>query len=410
VIDLKTGELLATAAPDDLFTHACATEYDPDADIDPARAFFESFFPVEAYEDAHEQQALVRCLQQWFGYCLTLETDLEMCVWFHGPGSNGKTKIADLIQEVLGTVEKGGIHSAIPIAALCKARGENNGSLSDARHARHVTVSEVDKSTKPNEAALRSLISGETQHVKQMYGKEIKCTPKLKLSMFVNWLPKWEDAEAHANRRRHIYIPMQRIFVNRDDPADKIQIDEYRAQGKPDCLIAQKNVRYFQQHVLPHLQAFLRFFVLGAMEYYKNGQIEVPQSLKEHQQQELSDKPGAVAAYVEDHLMCCPDAKLRETDILDDFRKQTNVEELHFKKAAFYTALEGAIKDKKPGGEGWELVDKYNGRDGSGRKEGKGMLYKNLTFRDEDKAEWNKKYCDKYRSGGWVVTHHGGTN
>ena len=58
-----------------------------------------------------------------------------------------------------------------------------------------------------------------------------------------------------------------------------------------------------------------------------------------------------MAAYAEDHLMCCPDAKLRETDILDDFRKQTNVEELHFKKAAFYTALEGAIKDKKPGGE-----------------------------------------------------------
>ena len=197
----------------------------------------------------------------------------------------------------MGTVEKGGIHSAIPIAALCKARGENNGSLSDARHARHVTVSEVDKSTKPNEAALRSLISGETQHLKQMYGKEVKCTPKLKLSMFVNWLPKWEDAEAHANRRRHIYIPMQRIFVNRDDPADKKQIDEYRAQGKPDCLIAPKNVRYFQQHVLPHLQAFLRFFVLGAMEYYKNGQIEVPQSLKEHQQQELSDKPGAASRW-----------------------------------------------------------------------------------------------------------------
>jgi len=24
------------------------------------------------------------------------------------------------------------------------------------------------------------------------------------MSMFVNWLPTWEDPEAHANRRRHI--------------------------------------------------------------------------------------------------------------------------------------------------------------------------------------------------------------
>ena len=30
------------------------------------------------------------------------------------------------------------------------------------------------------------------------------------------------------------------------------------------------------------------------------------------------------------------------------------------------------------------------------------MIYKNLTFRDEDKAEWNKKYCDKHRSSGIV--------
>ena len=391
VVNLKTGELLSKAAPDDLFTHACATEYDPDADIGPARAFFENFFPMQAYEVEGEQQALVRCLQQWFGYCLTLETALELCVWFHGPGSNGKTVIAKLVEEVFGKVENGGIHSAIPIAALCRARGENNGSLSDARHARHVTVSESDKSTKTNEAALRSLISGETQHFKQMYGKEVKCTPKLKLSMFVNWLPTWEDSGAHANRRRHIYVPMMRIFVNPNDPADKIQVEEYKAQGKPECLIAEKNVRYFEQQVLPHLQGFLRFFVLGAMEYYKSGAIEIPQSLKEYQKQELSDKPGAVAEYVDEHLQLTPGAKLLQRDILTDFRNVTQIEELTFKAKDFNEALKNAIAEKSVE---WQSphVKYYNGRDGSGRpqKDCKGMLWEGITFRDTNKAPWNR--------------------
>ena len=389
VADLKTGELLPKAAPDDLFTYACPTEYDPDADIGPARAFFANYFPAEAYEDAAEQQALVRCLQQWFGYCLTLETALELCVWFHGPGSNGKTVIAKLLEEVLGKVENGGIHSAIPIAALCRGRGEINGALSDAKHARHVTISEVDKSTQHNEATLRALVSGETQHFRQMYQQDEKHTPRLKLSMFVNWLPTWEDPEAHANRRRHMYVPMPRIFVNPDDPVDQIQIAEYRRQGKPECLIATKNVRYCEEQVLPHLQGFLCFFVLGAMEYYKNGRIAIPQSLKEHQKQELSGKPGAVAEYVKDNLILAPDAKLLQRDILADFRTVTQIGEISFKERDFNKALHQAITER---GLGWEHVQAYNGRDGSGRaKSGdKGILYRGITFKDAAKAPWNK--------------------
>ena len=150
-----------------------------------------------------------------------------------------------------------------------------------------------------------------------------------------------------------------------------------------------EDVRYCEEQVLSHLQGFLCFFVLGAMEYYKNGRIAIPQSLKEHQKQELSGKPGAVAEYVKDNLILAPDAKLLQRDILADFRTVTQIGEISFKERDFNKALHQAITERGPG---WEHVQAYNGRDGSGRaKSGdKGMLYRGITFKDAAKAPWNK--------------------
>ena len=127
------------------------------------------------------------------------------------------------------------------------------------------------------------------------------------------------------------------------------------------------------------------------MEYYKSGEIEIPESLKRHQKQELSDKPGAVAEYVDEHLQLTPGAKLLQRDILTDFRTVTQIEELTFKAKDFNEALKNAIAEKS---REWQSphVNYYNGRDGSGRpqKDCKGMLWEGITFRDTNKAPWNK--------------------
>jgi len=361
-------------------------------DISPALAFYQKFFPPEAYSGPDQQQALVRFLQQWNGYCLTLDTVLEMCVWFHGPGSNGKTVMVNTLEAVMGKVEDGGIHSSMPMASLCKDRGVNNGALFDAKDARHVTVSEMDNSAKISEAALRALISGESQHLKQMWQKELKVRPCLKLSLFVNELPTWADATAHCTRRRNVYLPMKKIFLDENSPADAIQKEEYRSQGKPDCLIGRKDPFYFRNQVKPHAKAFLKFWVDGAVHFYKAGCLDIPTFLHEHQRKELSDKSVDVEAYVDEHLVVKPGAKLLQRDIFDDFKRQTEIEELSFKAKDFFAALQKAIAEKGPE---FQQVQRYNGRDGSMRKDangkdiGKGMLYANLTFKDATKAPWN---------------------
>jgi len=146
VINLQTGELLPIAKPEDFFTTACATPYDPEASVDRARLFFENFFPPEHYIDS---DALVIFMQVWMGYCLTGCVLLSKCVWLYGDGANGKSKLIEMVKLVLGK----DIHVEIPMASLCKGRGENNDALSDARGARHITVSESDTKAEPSEGA-----------------------------------------------------------------------------------------------------------------------------------------------------------------------------------------------------------------------------------------------------------------
>jgi len=207
VVNLRTGELLPIARPGDFFTSACA--YDPKASVEAAELFFQEFFPVEHYHDSHD---LVRCQQQWFGYCLTGETRLEKSMWYYGNGSNGKTKIIEMVALVLGPH----IYAEIPMSSMCKGRGVNNDALYDARQARHVTISENDKSMKISEAAYRSIVSGEKQCLKTMYKKEVSRKSNMKLTCTVNEVPAWDNPKDLCSMRRN-YNHLQKLFLDMDD-------------------------------------------------------------------------------------------------------------------------------------------------------------------------------------------------
>lgn len=163
--------------------------------------------------------------------------------------------------------------------------------------------------------------------------------------------------------------------------------------GATRNLKRRENKAEQRDKVAPHLVPFLRFFVLGAMEFYRKGNIEVPPSLNEFQERELRDKADAVAEYVDNHLIYCLGAKLRLPDIVNDFRKITGIDDMSFSRAKFLEALDKAIveKAKDEAYNQYRSIVKVNRRDGSGRPEqqSKGMLYTDLTFRDHSKATWN---------------------
>ena len=261
------------------------------------------------------------------------------------------------------------------MTSLCKGRGVNNDALYDARHARSVTISESDQSTKISEAATRTLVTGEQQHMKQMYKKEVKVKPRFKITCCVNELPQWDNHNAFCTTRRNLYMLLKKIYVDRRKAADRKQMEEYRAQGMPECLIEQKDIFYKDKTVYGHEAAFLRFWVLGAVAFYQRENIDIPDSLDEHQRVELMDKDVIVGDYVEDHLEIAPGAKTLVADIIQDFRHKTGVVQMTLSDGKFFLALKKALEEKGPA---WETVTKRNGRvNGT-----KGMLYDNVSFQE----------------------------
>ena len=315
LVDLKTGKLLGKPTPDHFITQVCSTVYDPDADIMPAVKFFERYFPLGAYPD---QQKIVAFMQTFIGYCLTRETDQQFCLILYGVGSNGKSLIILILHHVIG-VE---ICKTLPFECLEKARGQNNDSLHEARHARVVTMEESNGRGKVNPATFKNLVCGETITNKTMYQTETNFKPVMKLIFVLNELPEFFNNKEFAMQRRTAIINMQTIFVDETKELEKQLADELRSKGAPECLIQVKDESYYSNHVAAHAQAFLRFFVLGAMAYYdKNKHIIIPDSMQRTAMQETCDPKEELHAFVRQRLLPSPGSKAVVDEIELAFRE-----------------------------------------------------------------------------------------
>lgn len=295
LVDLRTGELKGRPSPEDLITQMCHLEYAPTADTSPALQLMEDYFPAEAYPD---QKEIVAFLKQYLGYCLTMETNLQMALFAFGNGSNGKSVLLELLDKVLGKE----ICRSIPVESLDKARGQNNDSLNDARHARLVTVSETNGPAKVNEAVVRTLICGEPITGKSMYKREFTYKTYFKLVFMTNYPPSWMG-KSFCTSRRMAYLKFRKIFVDMNRPQDRKEAEALRLTGAPECLIQAKDPLYFRNRVAGKEQAFLKFFVEGATEYYANNMgITIPQSMVMIEEAEEFDMNEALEAFVTDRL------------------------------------------------------------------------------------------------------------
>ena len=369
VVNLRTGELLPVGKPDDLYTKMCATTYNPSACVKGAESFFAGYFPAEAYPDHLEY---LRCQQQWYGYCITGETCLEQCMWNLGEGSNGKSQMINIFAHVLGK----DIHAQIPMASLCKPRGVNNDALYDARQVRLVTISESDSSNKINEASHRSLVSGEDQTMKTMYGKEVTCGSTLKFTFMINAPPRWENPGAFCSVRRNIYLLMRKMYIDPNDDSSEKKADELKATGLPACMIMEKDTNFFERNVRGQEEGFLRFLVQGSMAFYALGKkVQVPDSLNVAQVVQNLDKDAAVEDYFSEHMQIVEGDRAFMPDVIAHFREMTKIQALSLQDREFEKMFQTAI-DKR-GCEASGLVRIYRSIMKDGRR---GLVVKHMSF------------------------------
>mmetsp|Transcript_23224 Transcript_23224/g.58206 ORF Transcript_23224/g.58206 Transcript_23224/m.58206 type:complete len:213 (-) Transcript_23224:459-1097(-) len=200
-----------------------------------------------------------------------------------------------------------------------------------------------------------------------MYKEETNCEPGMKLIFFLNDLPQFPPGAYHS-ARRCAFLPLKKIYYDHGRDEDQRLMADHRASGDPECLIGKRDVAYYEHHVKGKEEAFLRFFVEGAVAYYNAGKtIKMPHTMQFQAKCEAFDVPSAVEEFVTDRLVHEPEGKVLVADMHAEFLRvnKDDVDSFSCSLAKFGKDLSDNIR-KRTGV--WEHVKsrnlKVNGRAG----------------------------------------------
>jgi len=295
IVDLKTGELLGPAKPEDCVKHSIPHPYDPSVDTSEFQEIMLSFFPPTCY--GSDSVHIVEFLQRWQGYRLTGETSVQKSLWLTGRGSNGKSVLSNLNAVAFGPE----IHHSLSMEAFQQEGIGNNDDLFAAMHARCVDVMENTDNRKINEKLFKSLTGGDGIQVAAKYKSGIKVQPQMKICFFNNDCPVWSSADCFALSRRCLNLPMRAQFLDPDfDTAESTRLKE---EGH-ESWIFEKKPTLEQELKAHHIPAYLKWCVEGSVKFYGSGLAE-PKIIKDASGEERKDKVELLEDFVVEHIERC---------------------------------------------------------------------------------------------------------
>lgn len=160
----------------------------------------------------------VKTLQQWFGYCLTHETFLQVFVIFVGSGANGKGVTLIILEYLLGSTNV----CAIPLEKM-----EKDFVLVTLKDKLVNLGGEVDTSRRLATSTLKALTGEDTITVDKKYHDPVTFRPTAKHLFTVNEMIHVKDATQAMRRRAVFFLFTQTFDGARCDPdlAKKLQAE-----------------------------------------------------------------------------------------------------------------------------------------------------------------------------------------
>lgn len=182
MIDLQTG----TPMPHDakyLLTKQAPVKFDRHADCPRYKQFLEEVF------DGNRD--LIAFWLRWQAYSLTGTTREEKMVFLEGPGGNGKSVARNAFLSVMkNPVGSISYVRAVPKSTFMTSANDQTVNITRTYDARTVVVSEVNEKDKIDEGTFKDFVTGEEQAAKLLYKDGFDFSPKSKLWMHGNHLPK----------------------------------------------------------------------------------------------------------------------------------------------------------------------------------------------------------------------------
>ena len=166
----------------------------------------------EIFED---DSARIMLLQEYFGYCLTRDTDYEKSLFLFGEGANGKSVVLYVLEELIGRENC----SSIPLE-----------KFNDMHYVARLRDKLVNISLETNAKAdvydnmFKAIVTGDTIAADEKYGQPFQFKPYCKLLFSTNNMPRVKD-KTEGYFRRLLVLPFNRQFtVNERNPKLKYKI------------------------------------------------------------------------------------------------------------------------------------------------------------------------------------------
>lgn len=267
VIDLRSGQIRKGAKADMINRHSPVV-FDATAEA--------SLFPVSLREIFCQREDLIEYVLTAFGYALTGLTSERSMFILYGQGSNGKSKLLELLAFVLGDDETGYAKS-IPASSL---KSDNRGNpdaprndLAAIAESRLVVASESDLKQGVAESMVKWLTGGDMISARFNHGRPFQYRPTYKIFLSCNNRPVVRGTD-NAIWNRLPLIPFDATFSGASD--DTSLIDKWKAEApgilnlfidyclrwqerrlkRPECVtLASKEYRTESNPVAPFLDS-----------------------------------------------------------------------------------------------------------------------------------------------------------
>jgi putative DNA primase/helicase len=264
-LDLRTGRL-KDHDPTDRITKIVPVDYEPTASCPR----FKRFLKETLVDDA-----LIKFVKRYSGYTLTGITRERMLAILYGFGKNGKTTLAELLNEVLGDYAR---NTDVETLLIKKYQGVGN-DVAALKGARFVSAAEVEKGRRLAESKVKQLTGRDTVTARFLFGENFDFKPEFKLWLSTNNKP---------------------VIQGTDDAIwDRIRLIEFRKRfegSKADPRLPDK--------LRNELAGVFAWMVEGCLEWQEHG-LEEPKTVTDATKQ-YREEMDTLAAFLDETCVIGP--------------------------------------------------------------------------------------------------------
>lgn len=283
IVNLRTGEL-RPHSPNNLVRKSAGTHYDPTAQCPTWRRFL-----IQIMRGDRE---MVRWLQRAIGYTLTGHVREEVMFFMYGGGMNGKSVLANAVQELMGTYYVR-VSGDFLMAAPQSNRESATPGMARIAGARIVMVNEVESNAVLSGQQVKTLVSTETISARELYRPPFEFDPTHKVWVRGNHKPIVRDTDFGFWRRMAL-IPF--LFTIDKAAADMELQNKLRAE----------------------MPGILRWAVDGARAWYAEGRLRSPRAVAAATAEYQSDS-DVISRWLAEGFALDPQARTDAARVYEDY-------------------------------------------------------------------------------------------